>query len=477
MTFTVSLANRAANLLGRRQTRRSFLQRAAIVGSALSVGGLDYVLRPGTAYASVCGSGASCASGWTALCCTINNGVNQCPPGSFAGGWWKADGASLCGCKARYYIDCQARCTRCSCPPGGHYCGRECWNCTPHCAHHGTCDERHVCRNLFRYGQCHQEIGCSGSVVCRAISCTPPWHWESCSTSSATDDFTRTHSAPCLPAAWTAMQKRYVALGSQASPLGASIGPEEHGHDGTFQRYVHGRMYHFERTGTHFLLGDLAHKYVALGEASSPLGLPTSDTRPNAGSGGRHNTFQHGSIYASDRTGTHAVWGHVFTKWSAAGLAAGSLGLPLTDTRTNADETGQHANFEHGSIFYSRRSGAHVVTAAVLTPWKAHGREAGPLGYPTSDITALPQALGQTQSFEHGVIDITSVAGTHAVWGRIFDAWVTQYGRETGALGCPTSDVYPVDATHDRCDFQNGSLVLDKTTGIVSEVQPPPPAG
>lgn len=210
--FTTSLANRAAALLSRRQTRRSFLQRVAVVGSAVSVSGLDYVLRPGTAYASVCGSGASCASGWTALCCTINHGVNQCPPGSFAAGWWKADGARLCGGKARYYIDCQARCTKCHCRHGSHFCGRECWNCKPHCAH-GTCDERHVCRNVFRYGQCHQEIGCSGPVVCRQISCTPPWTFEKCSTATAIDNNTVTHSAECLPSAYTAIQRRFTAIG------------------------------------------------------------------------------------------------------------------------------------------------------------------------------------------------------------------------------------------------------------------------
>src|SRR3954470_15620531 len=126
--FTTSFVDTAAGWLARRPTRRSFLQRVAVVGSALSVGGLDYVLRPGTAYASVCGPGASCSSGWTAMCCTINEGVNRCPPGSFAGGWWKADGARLCGGRARYYVDCQAKCTHCGCH-GSAYCGEKCWNC------------------------------------------------------------------------------------------------------------------------------------------------------------------------------------------------------------------------------------------------------------------------------------------------------------------------------------------------------------
>lgn len=467
--FTTSLVNRAADLLSRRHSRRSFLQRVAVVGSAMSVGGLDYVLRPGTAYASVCGSGASCASGWTALCCTINNGVNQCPPGSFAAGWWKADGARLCGGKARYYVDCQARCTKCHCRHGSHFCGRECWNCKPHCAHGGGCDERHVCRNVFRYGQCHQEIGCSGPVWCRAISCTPPWQWESCTKASATDDFTRTHSAPCMPQHWTPIQRRYTNLRSQASPLGATVGHERQGTHGTLQRFEHGRMYHSDSSGTHFVLGALAAKYVHLGESDSPLGLPTSDTRDNASGAGRHNLFQHGSIHASRRTEAHAVWGPVFTAWNAAGLAASPLGLPVTDTRINADGTGQHNDFENGALYYSPAHGTHAVLEPVFVVWVARNRETGPLGYPTDELTELPSGMGQTQSFENGVVDVMPDLGAHAVWGPIFQSWVTQYGRETGSLGRPTSDIYSVDPTHDRCDFEHGSLVLDKTTGAITQ--------
>src|SRR4051812_13369875 len=397
--LTIALANRAADLLARRQSRRSFLQRVAVVGSALSVGGLDYVLRPGTAYASVCGSGNTCASGWTALCCTINNGANQCPPGSFAAGWWKADGARLCGGKARYYVDCQARCTKCHCPRGYHFCGRQCWNCKPHCAHGGGCDERHVCRNVFRYGQCHREIGCSGPVLCRAISCTPPWQWESCSKSSATDNFTRTHSAPCLPTAWTPMQHRYAALRSQASALGASLGPERRGRHGHVQRYEHGRMYWSDHTGAHFVLAPLVHKYVHLGESASELGLPISDTREDTGDNGHHNLFQHGSIHVSHDTDPHAVWGPVFREWSAAGMSTSALGLPITDTRDNPDAIGQHADFQGGTIYYHPAYGAHAVLRPVQFVWAANGGEPGPLGYPTGDLTDLPQGLGQTQPF------------------------------------------------------------------------------
>lgn len=165
------------------RTRRSFLTRVAVTASALAVNPFDFVFKPGTAYASVCGDGTGCSSGWTVFCCTVNNGSNTCPPGSFVAGWWKADGSSFCGGASRYIIDCNATCpTQCSC----------------RCAS-GTCDDRRVCCNQFRYGQCNQQITCYGPVVCRVATCTPPWIYDSaCTTASATDNRTRTHSAPCL---------------------------------------------------------------------------------------------------------------------------------------------------------------------------------------------------------------------------------------------------------------------------------------
>ncbi len=135
---------------------------------------------------TVCGSEAACADGYSVFCCTINNGSNSCPPNSFIGGWWKADNSSFCGGSARYYIDCNAF-------------RNGAWQCR--CAE-GTCDQRRVACNQFRYGQCSLDVPASntGPVVCRVVSCTPPWQQfgGTCTSSSATDNQTATHSAPCL---------------------------------------------------------------------------------------------------------------------------------------------------------------------------------------------------------------------------------------------------------------------------------------
>ena len=181
---------------GRGVTRRSFLVRTAILGSALLVNPLRYLLRPGTAYASLCGPDASCASGWTAFCCTVNDGHNSCPPGSLPAGWWKADNSSFCNSGPRYYIDCNAECGSCGCRGG--VCAPGCVKCNCHCAS-GTCDERFTCCNQFRYGQCNQDLACVGPIVCRVVTCVAPWDFDAtCTTTSATANATALHDAPCL---------------------------------------------------------------------------------------------------------------------------------------------------------------------------------------------------------------------------------------------------------------------------------------
>jgi hypothetical protein len=189
-----SLAERASAALAAHTSRRGFLARSAVVGSALTVAPSSYILRPGTAYASICscsGSSCDCAStccdGYTEFCCTLN-GANSCPPGTAPGGWWKADGSGLCTlsgvAQPRYYIDCNVL-------PGQSPCSCGCAL--------GSCSHRKACCTVFRYGQCHQEVPGVRAIMCRVITCVPPWEFDpTCTTTSATDNNTRFHDAPCL---------------------------------------------------------------------------------------------------------------------------------------------------------------------------------------------------------------------------------------------------------------------------------------
>jgi hypothetical protein len=184
VSITERLVNRLATIGTRRPSRRTFLATATLTGTAIAVDPIGFLIRPQSAYATVCGPDSQCADGYTVMCCTINSGRNTCPPHTFRGGWWKADRSSYCGGHARYYIDCNAL------PNATFHC---------HC-HRKTCDKRRVACNIFRYGQCNTQIHAVTAVVCREITCIPPWQLYpgKCGSSSRTDNNTAQHNAPCL---------------------------------------------------------------------------------------------------------------------------------------------------------------------------------------------------------------------------------------------------------------------------------------
>jgi hypothetical protein len=200
------LATRATEWIASRTSRRGFLVRTAIGGAALSTNPIDFALRPISAYAAACecrgqncACGTACCDGYTEFCCTLN-GRNTCPPGTIAAGWWKADGSGMCSGGPRYYIDCNVA-------PGQNPCSCGCAL--------QDCDNRVTCCTMFRYGQCHQEYPVVGAIMCRVVTCTPPWYIDAtCSTAVATDELTATHDAPCL---------HYTYL-STSPPIGPDAG-------------------------------------------------------------------------------------------------------------------------------------------------------------------------------------------------------------------------------------------------------------
>lgn len=198
------LVDRAGAFLEQRTSRRGFLRRTAIVGSALIAAPATYILRPGSAYSAVtktpgnCPSGSKCASGgYTQFCCTIS-GVNTCPPGSMIAGWWRAEGSGYCGGGSRYYMDCNtSSCGSCGCGGSGT-CSPTCAGTTCRCANN-DCNNWKVGCTRFRYGQCNQHVECLGPIECRVITCVPPWEWDSsCTHTDAIDQNTRTHDSGCL---------------------------------------------------------------------------------------------------------------------------------------------------------------------------------------------------------------------------------------------------------------------------------------
>ena len=205
--MSTTLVDRAASFLESRLSRRSFINRSAMVGSAVAVGsGVDLLLRPGTAYGAICtcgnsacGCGTTCCAGWSEFCCSVNGGYNYCPTDTMMGGWWRADNSSFCG-GPRYYMDCHALCDcTTGCGGGWGFCDPGCDGVNCGCGPNG-CNSWVTGCFQFRYGQCNQQISCIGRIVCRVVACVPPWTVEpTCTTTLAVDNATAEMTAAC----WT----------------------------------------------------------------------------------------------------------------------------------------------------------------------------------------------------------------------------------------------------------------------------------
>ncbi len=218
-----TLVKRVSRVIDRRAGgRRSFLRTSAMAATALAVAPVAYAIRPHKAEAAIvlchgfrCQPGALCCDGYTEFCCKLT-GENLCPPDTIVAGWWKADGSGFCdldGPAPRYYLDCNHVCDpdcRCTAPglsPGGSrgsngVCSRDCTSAKCECS--GGCDTRRSgCLN-WRYGQCNQDV-CVGPLLCRIVTCVPPWKWDtSCAaTPVLTDQGTGFHDRPCLHEGFT----------------------------------------------------------------------------------------------------------------------------------------------------------------------------------------------------------------------------------------------------------------------------------
>jgi hypothetical protein len=397
--------------LAGRTSRRGFLLRAGLLGTALAVDPKGYVLRPGTAYAAVCGPGSGATSGWTVFCATINDGVNSCPPGSIAAGWWKSDGASLCGGRARYIIDCNATCSTCTTPGArAGICSTSCWSCSCDSGLSGTCDQRKVCCNAFRYGQCNQDVRQVGGVHCRVVSCTPPWKFEECSTAPATDNRTVDHNSDRLPQAYTPITVRYIALGENGSVLGASVYGELATAGGHAQRYQYGRISYKSSTGARETVGPVATRYEQTGAEAGPLGFPV--TAPLVVTGGSAQRFEDGRISWSPSSGAWETRGPIAAAYAAYDAETGRLGFPIGGDMLVGDGRGRYTRFQRGRISWSPETGAHAVAGAIHERYEQLGAEYGSLGYPVADVRVvrdspfkrLGSPPGQQQDFERGTL-------------------------------------------------------------------------
>ena len=266
----------------------------------------------------------------------------------------------------------------------------------------------------------------------------------------------------------------WVADGAEQGPLGYPTSSVSTAADGTSQ-YAHfqnGSVYRTSGGVVHTLTGAVRDLWAAGGADVADLGAPTSDTTDTADGDGEYATFTGGSIYWTPATGARAVSGPVAAAWVAQGAEQGSLGYPTQSVTASADGTGRFAHFEGGSIYWSPSSAARVVSGPVRSLWTSTGAERGVLGYPTTDVAATSDGIGETGRFQGGSIFWTPDTGARAMLGAIETLWRST-GAEQGLLGYPTQSV---STTPDRrgqyAHFEDGSIYWTPTTGARAMLGP-----
>ena len=143
--------------------------------------------------------------------------------------------------------------------------------------------------------------------------------------------------------------------------------------------------------------GAILDKYRSMGGVNAKLGCPTTDELDLPNGRGKRSVFQGGSIYWSQGTGAHPVWGEIGRKWGDLGWERGKLGMPLTDELTNPDGYGKRQQYQGGTIYWSSNSGAHPVWGAIGSLWARYGYERGMFGYPrTDERTGYDGVVSQT---------------------------------------------------------------------------------
>ncbi|HZE63426.1 MAG TPA: hypothetical protein VE056_06075, partial [Pyrinomonadaceae bacterium] len=121
----------------------------------------------------------------------------------------------------------------------------------------------------------------------------------------------------------------------------------------------------------------IGEKETELRTQGFPLGRPLDDQHVTE-DGGRFRAFESGSIYWSEATGAHIVYGLIGAKWAEMGSEKSPLGYPLTDELPGPQpNVGRFNDFQHGMIRWTPDQGVSVLYDAMLLRRAAIGDRRG----------------------------------------------------------------------------------------------------
>jgi hypothetical protein len=154
--------------------------------------------------------------------------------------------------------------------------------------------------------------------------------------------------------------RRYAQLGGTSGMLGSPSGAEHVQGTAIVQAYTKGILAWTPDAGVHEAHGAIFARYRdSLGGAAGVLGVPITDETTAPDGVGRFNHFQYGSMYWTPSTGAHEVHGAIRDKWASLGWERSPLGYPTSDEF--AVSGGRRNTFVHGSITWTAATGAVSV--------------------------------------------------------------------------------------------------------------------
>ncbi len=124
--------------------------------------------------------------------------------------------------------------------------------------------------------------------------------------------------------------------------------------------------------------------------------------------GVRYRDYTKARVYWSQATGAHSVAEPILTKYLEQG--GHKAWMPVTDTTGTPTKPGVFNHFVGGiSIYWSAKTGAHLVYGSIRNHWQDMGWEKSYLGFPTADEFDIPG--GRRSTFEGGHIDFNASTG------------------------------------------------------------------
>jgi hypothetical protein len=267
------------------------------------------------------------------------------------------------------------------------------------------------------------------------------------------------------------IDQKYTELARQGISLGEPLTPETSTPDGigSFRQYRGGFIYWHPNTGAYELHGDILALYQRLGGSASFLGFPQTDELAGARPGSRVSRFEGGAIFWSPTTGAHEIHGQIYIRYLYLEAERGFLGLPISDEESVPG--GRKSEFQGGTLYWSGDSGAHEIHGMIRERYRQLGGPASFLGFPTSDESDVltrdkRPSGGKVSRFQHGTIYWTGRTGAFEVHGAIRELYETQLGGPLGVLGYPiTNETNLPDSDIRYNNFERGVIVWRPSTG------------